>query len=293
MLHSTNELEGYAVGATDGAIGHVNDFYFDDAAWVVRYLVVETGEWLMKRNVLISPVAIGRPDWAGRVLPVSITKEQVKNSPDIDTAKPVSRQQESAYLGYYGYPNYWGAEGNWSGDPRPAMMLTGLGYGGADAEYRKVQADCDHAKVEAERHRSDDRHLRSCREVMSYHIHATDGDIGHVFGLLLDEETWSVRFIVVDTSNWWSGHQMLIAPQWIQSVSWPEAKVLVDLKREEVRAAPSYDAAVRVDRQREAEIYQHYGRAGYWTNNVKQKPATSLGTATESSNGQRVDVTAI
>jgi hypothetical protein len=108
MLRNTNDLEGYVIGATDGPIGHVKDLYFDDRAWVVRYLVVDTGPWLSSRKVLISPIAIGRPNWAERLLLVSITKEQVKNSPDIDTKKPISRQHEVQYSGYYGYPYYWG-----------------------------------------------------------------------------------------------------------------------------------------------------------------------------------------
>jgi len=108
MLRSMKDLEDYALGATDGTIGHVKDFYFDDEAWVIRYLVVETGRWLSSRKVLISPIAIGNPNWVDRILPVSITKEQVKNSPDIDTAKPVSRQHEILDLNYYGFPPYWG-----------------------------------------------------------------------------------------------------------------------------------------------------------------------------------------
>src|ERR1700687_3992661 len=112
MLRSMNDLEGYAMRATDGPVGHVKDFYFDDQAWVVRYIVVETGSWLLSRKVLISPIAIGQPDRTEKVLPVSITREQVKNSPDIDTDKPISRQHEMQYFGYYGYyPYYWGGAG--------------------------------------------------------------------------------------------------------------------------------------------------------------------------------------
>ena len=91
MLRSMKDLENYAIRATDGNIGHVKDFYFDDEAWVVRYLVVETGTWLSSRKVLISPIAIGQLNWADKIPPVSITREQVKNSPDIDTDKSVSR----------------------------------------------------------------------------------------------------------------------------------------------------------------------------------------------------------
>jgi hypothetical protein len=109
------DLEDYVIGAADGTIGHVKDFYFDDEAWVIRYLVVDTGTWLSSRTVLISPIAIGHPNWLEKILPVSITKEQVKNSPDIDTEKPVSRQHEIQYLGYYGYPYYWGGPGLWAG----------------------------------------------------------------------------------------------------------------------------------------------------------------------------------
>src|SRR5271170_6267835 len=113
MLRSLKDLEDYAIHATDGVIGHVTDFYFDDDAWVVRYLLVETGTWHSSRRVLISPIAIGQPNWVERILPVSITREQVKNSPEIDTDKPVSRQHEVQFLGYYGYPYYWAGDGLW------------------------------------------------------------------------------------------------------------------------------------------------------------------------------------
>lgn len=106
---------------------------------------------------------------------------------------------------------------------------------------------------------------------MKYHLHATDGDIGHVQGLLLDEETWSIRYIIADTSNWWLGHQVLIAPQWIQRVSWPEAKVFVNLDRQEVKGAPVYyDGTTQLDRTQEVGIYEHYGRTGYWMDPARQ-----------------------
>src|SRR5665213_2117878 len=140
MLRSMKDLEGYAIRATDGDIGHVKDLYFDDDKWVIRYLVVETGTWLSSRKVLISPFAVGDPDWAARVLPVSITKEQVKNSPDIDTDKPVSRQHEMQYLGYYGYPYYWGGAGFWGAGVYPSMMVMGIGFAGS-ADRLRAQAD--------------------------------------------------------------------------------------------------------------------------------------------------------
>jgi hypothetical protein len=111
----------------------------------------------------------------------------------------------------------------------------------------------------------EDCHLRSCRTVIGYHIHATDGDIGHVQDLLVDDQTWAIRYLVVDTSNWWGGHRVLVAPQWIEAVSWPDAKVSVDLTRQAVKAAPRYDSAAQLDREKEEAMYQYYGRTGYWT----------------------------
>jgi hypothetical protein len=272
MLRSMNDLEQYAIRATDGNIGHVKDFYFDDEAWVIRYFIVDTGGWLSSRKVLISPIAIGDPDWTNKLLPVSITKEQVKNSPDIDTDKPVSRQHEMRYLGYYGYPYYWGGVGLWGGDAYPDMMLNGYGGFSAAPYAADPKAQEAYALADEARHRDDDLHLRSCKAVMDYHIEASDGDIGHVQGLLVDEQTWAIRYMIVNTSNWWLGHQVLIAPQWIKNVNWTEATVSVDLTRQAVKDAPQYDSTAQLDRTQEMGIHEHYGRPGYWANEVNTKP---------------------
>jgi sporulation protein YlmC with PRC-barrel domain len=270
MLRSLNDLEGYAIRATDGLIGHVQDFYFDDETWVVRYLVVEAATWLSSRKVLISPVAIGQPNWTDKVLPVSITREQVKNSPDIDTDKPVSRQHEMEYFGYYGYyPYYWGGAGLWGGGAYPGAMLTSGGFAGSGAEYLTAQAKLARVAREASQNENDNAHLRSGKAVMKYHIEASDGGIGHVQGLLLDDETWAIRYLIVDTSNWWLGHQVLIAPKWIQHVSWSEHTVSVNLNRESVKDAPPYHSVATLDRGEEISLHKHYKRAGYWADEVR------------------------
>jgi hypothetical protein len=133
----------------------------------------------------------------------------------------------------------------------PDRTLTGIGYGGLDAEYRQMQAKHTYRASETRKPHVDDHHLRSCKAIIGYHIHATDGDIGHVRGILVDEETWAVRYIIVDTSNWWLGHQVLIAPQWIQAVSRSEEAVSVLLARQSIRDAPPYDASMRLDRKHE------------------------------------------
>ncbi len=244
MLRSMKSMEDYAIGAIDGIIGQVKDFYFDDESWVIRYLVVETGEGLPRRKVLISPIAIGRPNWSEKILPVSLTRSQVINSPDIDTDKPVSRQHEMGYLGYYGYGSYWGGGGLWGAGLYPDLLQAGL-----------QSTDTGH--------HHDDLHLRSGNAVMRYYVHASDGDIGHVQGLLVDEDSWAIRYLIVDTSNWWLGHQVLIAPQWIDQVSWAESTVSVGMARQSIKDSPAYDPDAALDRAQEAGIHTHYGRAGY------------------------------
>jgi hypothetical protein len=265
MLRSMSNLEDYAIHATDGNIGHVKDFYFDDVAWVIRYFVVETGNWLLSRKVLISPMSFGKPNWRDRVLPVSITKEQVKNSPDIDTEKPVSRQHEIQHLGYYGFPYYWGGPSLWGDQAYPGMMANVGGFITTPNIPQSKAGKIKEQRVEAARHRGDDPELRSCKAVIGYEVEATDGNIGHVKSMLVDDETWAIRYLIVETGNWWLGHEVLIAPQWIEEVRWPDTTVSVNLTRQAVRDAPPYDRTVEMGREQEVKIHTHYQRPGYWT----------------------------
>jgi len=266
MLRSVKHLENFTIGATDGNIGKVKDFYFDDEAWVIRYLVVETGTWLGGRAVLVSPYAIGEPDLASNVLPVSVTKDQMKNCPDIDTHKPVSRQYEKSYLGYYGYPYYWGGVGPWGESAYPGSMLTGMGtgaYPGYLGYLRSPSADTS----------NEDPHLRSCAAVKGYHVHAKDGEIGHVDGFIVDDSTWSIRYLIVNTSNWWVGNQVLISPAWFDSVSWTELSVTTHLDRQAIKDAPPYNGEVALARDDEVSLYAHYGRSAYWLNHRERAVA--------------------
>lgn len=264
MLRTLEDLHDYSIGAIDGDIGHVKDLYLDDQAWVVRYLVVDTGGWLPAKKVLISPMSISHPDWAKRRLAVSITKEQVKNSPDFDSEKPVTRQHKIDYSIYYGYPYYWGSTGIWGEGVYPSMMLPNSGRGGVAPAMGKDVLD-----AEASRAAQTDPHLRSCQAITGYHIHASDGDIGHVQGMLIDDEAWAVRYLVVDTSNWWGGHRMLVAPQWIEGVSWADRTVSVKLTRQAVKDAPAFERGGTLTRDDEARLHAHYGRSGYWATGEK------------------------
>lgn len=252
MLQSTNDLQGFTIRATDGDLGGVYTFYFDGAAWVVRYLVVDTGHWLPGRRVLIAPEALGAADPSQSVLSVSLTRDEVQNSPDIDTDKPVSRQQETVLRQYYNWPAYWTMH-----DPLVAQALTAR-PGGA-AAIPPAEADI----VDVER---GDPDLHSMREVTGYYIEASDGSIGHVEDFIVDTETWDVRYMVVDTRNWLpGGKKVLISPTWIERVSWEDSRVYVALSQTEIKTSPEWHgASTALSRDYETELYSHYGRPTYW-----------------------------
>lgn len=268
MLRLSKDLQKLAIEATDGPVGEVTDLYFDDEAWGIRYLVVQTGTWFSSRKVLISPMGAGKPDWDTHKLPVSLTRDQIENAPPIDTDMPVTRQHETEYLDYYNYPYYWGGIGLWGGAAYPGLLLPGYAGYGSPAAIR-AQANSIQAMAEA-REQDQDPHLRSCEAVIGYHIEANDGEIGHVKGLLVDDHTWAIRYLVVSTSNWWMGHDVLVATQWIKHVSWSKQAVAIDLSREALKLAPHFDADLPLDREMEIVVHRHYGRKGYWPEDEQQ-----------------------
>jgi sporulation protein YlmC with PRC-barrel domain len=238
MLRNVKDLRGYAIRATDGVIGTVDDFYFDDKDWGIRYLVVDTARRPSGGKVLIDVSAIGSPDGMTQELPVSLTKTQVEHSPDIDTRRPVSRH-ETEYFGTYGYPYYWSGAGLWGMGAYPGGLTAA---GRIEEELR--------ANRTRDTRTSDDGHLRSSNAVTGYRIEATDGCIGHVEDLRVDDYTWAICHLLVNTSNWWGGRRVLVAPQWIEDVNWSKATVSVDLTRQAIKDAPSYDSARQLSHER-------------------------------------------
>ena len=255
MLRSVTDLRGYTLSATDGDIGTVADLYFDDEAWAMRYLVVDTGTWLSGRQVLISPVAIHQADWVSRRLPVSLSRQRVKDSPSIDTAQPVSRQKEAEYVNYFGYPAYWHGEALWGAGAYPYPI---------GAPVAPVAAAVPPPPVPAGESASTDTHLRSAREVTGYHLHASDGALGHVEDFLVDDLDWAIRYMVADTSNWWFGRKVLVAPEWIIGIDWLARQMHVEVTREEMKQAPTYDSVGHVNRQWESDYYRQHKRPPYW-----------------------------
>jgi hypothetical protein len=263
MLRNIKDLEDFTVTAADGPMGRAKDFYFDDSAWVIRYLVLQTGGWLTRRRVMISPISIGTPDWGQKVLSVTITKDQVMKSPDIDADGPMSPQHETDYHAHYGYPYYWRGGSLWGQSTNPSGHIPGYEGFGSDEATRSAAHNAYAIREEARR-RDDGTHLRSCKAFTGYHVHATDGEIGHIDGFLVDDQTWSIAYLVIKTSNWWLGHKVLIAPRWIQEVRWFDSMVSVNVTRQQVRDSPPYDWAAPLERHQEMKLYKHYGQPGGW-----------------------------
>lgn len=258
MLRTARGMQGDTLVARDGEIGRVDQFYFDDEQWVVRYLVVDTGGWLTGRKVLISPIAITGTDWERDRVSVNLTRAQVEKSPDWDTEKPVSRQHEMAYHEYYGWPYYWGGIGIWGAGAYPGYLAHPPSMAIAAAE----DARAGEGPVPGER--EGDPHLRSTQEVIGYVIAACDGEIGHVDDFLIDDETWAIRYLAVDTGGWLPGKKVLVPPRWIEQVSWTEERVWVDLQRSAIQGAPQWDPSRPLTRAEEERFYAYFNRPPYW-----------------------------
>ena len=257
MLNVLSQLTHSKIAATDGDIGHLTDAYFDDDAWVIRYLVVDTGDWMPGREVLISPYAVTQPLGRGKHIVTTLTRQQVGDSPAIDTHRPVSRQHERHYTDYYAYPAYWEGGGLWALGglpllPMPTPLPTRL----------ETEAECAARDAEVA---VEDSHLRSSGAVTGHDIQASDDSIGHVEDFIFDDENWAIRYLVVDTRNWWpGGKRVLLATHWIDRIDWADKTVFTSLTREQVQNSPTYQEGTLISRDDEAQLHRAHGRQGYW-----------------------------
>jgi len=228
MLQSIKKLYGVKLSASDGEIGHVKDFYFEDQNWAVRYLVADTGSWLPGRKVLLSPHAFGRLDPAGKLLPVNLTRKQIEDSPSIDTHKPVSRQYEEEYHRYYGWPYYWQGDALWGMGGFPILDLPPQPLPGEPATTSSLPTE------------SADAHLRSTQAVNGYHIQASDGKIGHVCDFMMDSQSWAICQLVIKTGHRFSGKEVQIPTSQVDRLSYEESTVFVKLTAEAVEHSPAH-----------------------------------------------------
>lgn len=238
MLHSVADLRGYHLHATDGEIGKVQDFLFDDTRWTIRYVVVDLGGWLAARLVLIPIAALRAVSVDGKSITLAVTRAQVEQSSGIDADPPVSRQQAQAYADAYRRLVY-----------ESGLLASGAGlYVPLVAPLPGVEDQASPGQTHG------NQHLRSTEEVSGYHLRARDGEIGHVADFVVDDESWSIWHIVVDTRNWWPGHKVLLSPYWVFAVNWSDELLVVDLQRATIAGGPPYDPSTMLNREYHSQL---------------------------------------
>ncbi len=266
MNHKLSKWIDGVVWGSDGDIGKVEHFYFDDLTWIMRYMIVRPGSWLPGRSVLLSLEALGKPDWRRRVFPVNLSRDQVRNSPHTDTDEPVSREHEIELHEHYDWLGYWGG------------FYAPVGGCGVSA-VPPLSALREPSKTPAPAAPMDklDSRLRCAREIMGCRVHATDGDIGHIQDFLVDEESWAIRYLIVNTRNWLPGRQVLVSPRWIRKVDWDDKKVFADLSRDSIRKSPEFDPLKPLTHAYESKLRVHFQKhdAKEWVLFKYHAPANS------------------
>lgn len=244
MLSRLRDYVTWTVLASDGSdVGRVKDLYFDDERWTVRYLVVTTGNWLTGRTVLLSPMVVDRVDRDNTGFGLRLTRGEIEHAPQPDAARPVSRQWETLASGYYGMPHYWIGMGIWGGQ----AATPGEAYAAGPPDTPPSAPAEDH-------------HLRSAHDVAGYHIQASDGEVGHVEDFLLDADSWRIRYLIVDTSNWIGGRTLLIPPEWATNIDWLNEQVRVAVTRDQLTHSPEYQHGQLIDEAFHARLADVYGR---------------------------------
>jgi uncharacterized protein YrrD len=227
MLRNIKPFYRSKLHASDGEIGHVSDFYFDDQKWVVRYVVVDTGSWLPGRLVLISPHAFGDVFQHGDWLPVKLTRKQIETSPVMESQRPVSRQYEAEYCRYYGYPSYWDGIEMWGAAGFPVAQPPTLMPIKEDRRFGSIK--------------DEDPHLRSTKALDGYHIQTKEGQVGHITDFVIDEKSWAICHLVIETGHWLFGKEIAISPSDIDRISYEESMVYVNVTKDSIREAQQYD----------------------------------------------------
>jgi hypothetical protein len=262
MLFAVSGLENCPVKASDGEIGAVRDFLFDDRSWKIRWMEVETGNWLPGRRVLIHPSAIAplalppKPALPmmsfGQTLEltVNLTRAEVEAGPQARAGEPVTRDMESLLYDYYGWDPYWG--------------VSHFGAGALPNSEQQIVPDAAERDADAETFPlGDDSGLHSVASVKGLSVHAADGDIGHVENLLADDTNWEIRYLVIATRNWWPGKVVQLSPYAVKDIDWFGEHINMNVTREQVKSAPAWDPLAMADKVSEEALHRHFGWPGY------------------------------
>ena len=244
MLRQIRELGTYRLHATDGDIGHLEQFYFEDRDWKIRYFVMNIGTWLHGKKVLMSPSAIIGVDAPTKTINAAFTKQQVQESDDVGIHKPEGLEQPHDYSLYIGWPYYLGLNALNDSDRGPVPRRAHDPKKGKTSERTMLQLN--------------DEHLRSSKVVSRYHVMAVDGEIGQIEDGIVDDQTWTIQYVVSTVRNWRSSKKVLLPTEWILWVSAAESNVYVSLSRKNIATAPAFDPEKPLTRDLEIALYNHY-----------------------------------
>jgi hypothetical protein len=263
MLFAVSGLIDCAVEASDGEVGVVKDFLFDDKTWKIRWMAVEAGDWLPgRRRVFIHPSAIAPFELSPKPslpmmsspatlrLTVKLARAQIEAGPHADEGAPVTKDMEGLLYDYYGWDPYWG------GSP----------FGGSPLANAEAQIVEQAAQRNGEAHippLDGGDHLHSVAEFKGYTVHALDGDIGHIENCLVDDANWDIRYLVIATRNWWPGKIVQLAPYAVKDIDWFGEHINMNVTRDQVRSAPAWDPLAMANEVSEADLHRHFGWPGY------------------------------
>lgn len=256
MLHSLEHLRKYSLvnAEIQERTGSISDVLLDDHDFVARYLVVDTGDWLPGRKVLVAPEAISGADWQANRLFTDLTKKQIEQSPPLSTDAPVSqayRRDLALYYGWSAYTAYHPVVGGYGP----------IGVAGSppinEAQDNEASATDAHLAEDS----SETPSLRSIREITGYDIHGTDEGVGHLEDMIVDTSGWAIRYLVVDTVNWLPfTKKVLIPTPLLRDISFADRRVSVDLTKEQIKDSPEFDPTVPINTAHEFELFDCYGR---------------------------------
>jgi sporulation protein YlmC with PRC-barrel domain len=252
MATKFKDFQTFTVHATDGDIGKITDVLFDDRSWTVRYIVLDTAKWLPGKKVLLSPESFvkTRPVADG-ALHVNLTKEQVKDSPPLESDLPVSRQHEVNLHSYFGWDPYWtGPTGN-MGFPYPDATLT------RSDSYTMMHADWQ--RFADTREKKFNAHLRSLADLVGYKISTKDYDLfGEVSDAIMDTKDWLVIDLVLSSHRWLPGGKHFVcSPMFVDDIDEAERVLSVVQLKEILLESPEFDFDTYGESYRKS-LVKHY-----------------------------------
>lgn len=246
MLRSAKKVIGYGIQATDGKIGNVVDLTVGARDWRIRHVIVDTGNWLPGARVLLSTESMEPPDWWSGKLPVQLDRDQVRAAPGLgaDVADITTPAQLGNLHAHFGWSTFW---------PAGPVINPGVYEREVVAPSVKETVRNESARV-----------AYTVAEISGYDVRARDGEIGDVKDLIMEDEDWKVRYLVVGTGKWLPGKKVLLSTDWIEMCDWGESSVLVDVARASVKECPEFDPSEPVNRRVEERLYDFHGRPRYW-----------------------------